>query len=105
MASPTWNADLKSTGKLTDLQPRLSTWVPEAPGSLLRAHGWGFGQRSPRSGVRVGCALAPASRLGFLLMGANALSAEALAGAWGVCSLMAFLPEEEGWWGSQTQPR
>lgn len=35
-------------------------------------------------------------------MGANALSAEAAAGAWEVCSLMAFLPEEEGWLGGQT---
>ena len=35
-------------------------------------------------------------------MGANAFSAEAAAGAWGVCSLMAFLPEEEGWLGGQT---
>lgn len=28
-------------------------------------------------------------------MGANALSAEAAAGAWGVCSLMAFLPKRK----------
>lgn len=48
------------------------------------------------------CISPPLASPGFSLMGANALSAEAAASAWGVCSLMAFLTEKEGWLGGQT---